>query len=110
MRRPDFPEIERTLAQKGASVARLCRSAGVAESTWNRLRSGRHRPHQATLAQLARAYADLTGGDWPTEPATIVGDAEPDPDAIEAANENARRQGDAATLAPVRHARLPEAA
>lgn len=32
------------------------------------------------------------------------------PDAIQAANDDARRRGDAATFAPVRHQRVPEAA
>lgn len=63
-----FAIVESALAAKRLSVAQLCRRAEVAESTWNRMKSGRTgRVRQATLGQLRRAFEDLTGDKWPLD-------------------------------------------
>jgi transposase-like protein len=64
-----FAAAENVLTSKQLSVAALCREAGVAPSTWNRLRAARHRGRAATLGQLRRAFLDLTGQEWPVPPA-----------------------------------------
>lgn len=66
-----FLAVESILASKGVSVARLCRRAEVAESTWHRLREGKSTAVRAgTLARLSDAFTHLVGEPWPTPPET----------------------------------------
>lgn len=66
-----FLAVEGILASKGVSVARLCRRAEVAESTWHRLREGKSGTIRAgTLARLSEAFTHLVGEPWPAEPET----------------------------------------
>jgi transcriptional regulator with XRE-family HTH domain len=84
-------DVEKLAAQRGMTLRRVCTVAGVAYSTFGRWKRGATSP---TLDVYRR----------------IVAAVSPEPDAVEVANDEARRRGDAGTHAPVRHDRLPEAA
>lgn len=98
------------LSQNEITRAAFAVRVGVAPSTISRLCRGQTRPEGALVAAIARA----TGG------AVLPNDLFPDAvaptetdrpaDAVQHANDDARRRGAAGTLAPVRHERVPEAA
>lgn len=66
MDREALVTVERALAERGLSVSRLCRRADVAESTWQRLKSGNTAGLRAgTTERLRAAFEDMTGAAWP---------------------------------------------
>ncbi len=52
-------EMESRLARNGVSVARLCREAGISQSTWSRWKKGDTSPRESTIRVLENAMEVL---------------------------------------------------
>lgn len=74
---PDnIPEMEAALAASGASVAEMCRRAGIAETTWGRWKRREVSPTFKTWGSVVCAFQGLTVPTVPApEPATPKDDA-----------------------------------
>lgn len=60
MNHMDVTAIERQLADADISLARLCREAGIAPTTWHRIKTGkRRRPRESTQRVILSALARL---------------------------------------------------
>lgn len=55
----DTDAIERELEGRGLSVARLCRAAGVAQSTWHRIKNDQRVPRESTRRVIISALERL---------------------------------------------------
>ncbi|GGF43881.1 helix-turn-helix domain-containing protein [Mameliella alba] len=59
-------KIEGRLGEAGISVAALCREASIAQSTWQRWKSGAHYPNLRNLEAVEKACGDLCRGSTQT--------------------------------------------
>tara|TARA_R100000935_G_scaffold4757_1_gene11160 strand:- start:294 stop:524 length:231 start_codon:yes stop_codon:yes gene_type:complete len=58
----DIPEMEAALAERGFSVAELCRRASIAETTWGRWKRGEFMPSFRAWGSVTKAYSALLAG------------------------------------------------
>jgi predicted transcriptional regulator len=54
------PAIETDLRNHGVSVARMCRVAGISQSTWHKLKFNGVQPRESTRRCVIRAVEELT--------------------------------------------------
>lgn len=54
-----FREIDQKRRERNISISALCRAAGVARSTYQFARAGRHNPNKKTEARLRRALVEI---------------------------------------------------
>lgn len=55
----DIPQMETKLAERGFSVAELCRQAGIAETTWGRWKRKEFMPSFRTWQDTTSAYSEM---------------------------------------------------
>jgi hypothetical protein len=56
----DIPNMEASLADKGFSVADLCRRAKIAETTWWRWKQGNFNPSWRAWFDVQTAFLEMT--------------------------------------------------
>jgi len=93
------------LSEYEGGAAAFAAAIGVTAQAVYRYASGERIPRRAVMLVIAeKSDGKVRPTDFYAAPTGVHADA------VEAANENARRRGDANTMAPVRHERVPEAA